>query len=64
MRIDRFEGEVAIIELDSDVFFELPRAALPQEASEGDKLVIIVNKAETMAKKEEVQARLNRLFKK
>ena len=37
--IDRFEGDLAVIESDNE-FFEIPRALLPKEAKEGDHLEI------------------------
>ncbi len=64
MRIDRFEGEKAIIELTPDSFFELPRIALPDFAAEGDFVVLTVNKSATMEKKAALKARLGSLFQK
>ncbi len=38
MIIDRFEGDIAVVEAD-DGFLEIPRSQLPPEAKEGDVLV-------------------------
>ncbi len=37
--IDRFEGEVAVLELPNQTFIHLPRTALPQGAKVGDWLL-------------------------
>lgn len=37
--IDRFEGDFAIVETDEDTFMQIPKAALPQDAKEGDIII-------------------------
>lgn len=37
-RIDRFEGDFAVLELDAGKFVEKKRALLPENAKEGDLL--------------------------
>jgi hypothetical protein len=39
--IDRFEGDMAVVEVDGERFIELPRWLLPAEAAEDDLLVLI-----------------------
>lgn len=62
MRIDRFEGDTAIIELDGDVFFDIPRHALPLNAEEGDVLCISVDKVKTADKRAALKNRLDSMF--
>lgn len=38
--IDRFEGDIAVIEYEKGKFFNLPRFLIPGEASEGDSITI------------------------
>lgn len=37
--IDRLEGDIAVIETDEDIFMEIPRKDLPQNAKEGDIII-------------------------
>lgn len=39
--IDRFEGDMAVVEVDGERFIELPRWLLPADAAEDDLLVLI-----------------------
>ena len=55
--IDRFEGELAIVECNGD-FFEIPQALLPKDSSEGDLLHISVSKPNNFS---EAEAQLERL---
>ncbi|MCI9625308.1 MAG: DUF3006 domain-containing protein [Clostridia bacterium] len=61
--IDRFEGDIAVVEAD-ETMMNIPRAQLPSEAQEGDVLqkngeVYVVDHAATEKRKEEI----NRLMK-
>jgi hypothetical protein len=38
--VDRFEGEMAVVEVDGARFFDLPRWLLPPEAREDDVLAV------------------------
>ena len=67
--IDRFEGNFAICELDTDTFIHLPLARVPQEAKEGDALVyngthFSIDQACTAAREQAVNSKLKRLFAK
>ena len=56
--IDRFEGQTAIIECGTE-YFEIPIAALPEGAKEGDSLEInLSNQSQTQNETEERLARL------
>lgn len=57
--IDRFEGDFAVIELDSGGFSNLPRELVPN-AKESDIVTIEVESGKTETEKR--QARLRRLF--
>ena len=41
MIVDRFEGELAIIELENGEFIDLPKKILPNNANEGSVINII-----------------------
>ncbi len=56
--IDRFEGDIAVVEAD-EIMLDIPRNQLPSEAQEGDVLqkngnVYIVDRAATEKRKEEI----------
>lgn len=73
--IDRFEGELAVVELGDGRFLDLPRWMLPTDAAEGTHLVvrsrtertgarvlnIVVDHAATEAASQEVRATVERL---
>lgn len=42
--IDRFEGDIAIVETDENTFMQIPRTALPPNAKEGDIVVKVEDK--------------------
>ena len=51
--VDRFENEYAIIELENGEFVDIPKKALPFDASEGSIIEVITLNDETNAKKSE-----------
>ena len=59
--IDRFEGDFAVVGC-GDMYFNVPKSALPLGVSEGDVLNIEINVAETNAKTVQVKDRLKKLF--
>ena len=61
--IDRFEGDMAVIEYNGKTF-DLPRSLLPREAEEGDvlKLSITVDKEETAKRKKKIENLVDELF--
>ncbi len=47
MIIDRFEGDIAVIEIGEGEFLHLPKKILPPSAEEGNVLQIIIDEAAT-----------------
>ncbi len=45
--IDRFEGDIAIIEISENKFVDMPRVLIPNDANEGDIINICVDKDAT-----------------
>ena len=63
--IDRFEGDFAVVE-NGDVFENIPRSVLPENASEGDVIVFdgekwSVNTSETKLRRARIREKMNRL---
>lgn len=61
--IDRFEGDFAVCETDDLEFVNIPIAALPCGAKEGDVFTISIDKSETDKRKEKIEGLMNSLFK-
>jgi len=61
--IDRFEGEFAVVELESGKTVNCPKAILPDNAKEGSILNITVDNDATNKKLQENTNRMNRLFR-
>lgn len=61
--IDRFEGDFAVCETEDLEFINIPNAALPEGAKEGDVLTISLDKEETESRKEKIEGLMNSLFK-
>lgn len=59
--IDRFEEDFAVIEC-GKLCFNVPKTALPSDASEGDALNIEINAEETKNRETEMKSRLKKLF--
>ncbi|CAN5446449.1 hypothetical protein BH24GEM3_BH24GEM3_23800 [soil metagenome] len=73
--VDRFEGDLVVVEADGDRFLDLPRWLLPSRLREGDvvtaqadtgesgerRLVLSVDRAATQAARQEAEALLSRL---
>jgi len=76
--VDRFEGDLAVVEVDGDRFLDLPRWLLPPAAREDDvialdvavqpdgalRLVARVDVEATMAARERARAAIDRLRRK
>jgi len=60
--IDRFEGELAIVELENREIIEIPKVILPMEAKEGDIIIISVDEKETQDRKKTIQEKFESLF--
>ena len=63
--IDRFEGDLAVIEFEGKTF-TLPRALLPKEAKEGDvlKMTIEVDHSATADRRRRIAEKEDKLFRK
>lgn len=61
--VDRFEGNIAVIELENGQMIDCPKALLPANAKEGSIINITVDENATNAKLKEVTERMNKLFK-
>jgi len=63
--IDRFEGDLAIVEYNGTIF-TLPRTLIPKDASEGDvlKATIEIDPAYTANRRKRIMSLEDRLFKK
>ncbi|EJS46364.1 DUF3006 domain-containing protein [Bacillus nitratireducens] len=64
--IDRFEGELAVIEINNSTI-DVPKSKLPSAAKEGDVLIIeddtyTIDKNETDKRRREVQDLMDKLF--
>lgn len=64
--IDRFEGELAVIEI-NNITIDVPRSKLPPTVKEGDVLIIdndkyTVDKNETNKRRREIQNLMDKLF--
>ncbi len=65
--IDRFEGAVAVLEVDEGRTIDVPAACLPADASRGDVIVadgagVRVDRAATDSRKQELHSLVSRLF--
>ncbi len=64
LKIDRFEGEYALIEMDRRIF-HIPKVLLPKGAKEGDviQIQITIDKEATEKLKESTEKMADSLFK-
>lgn len=60
--IDRFEGDIAIVELQDGNIVECSKLLLPKGSKEGDILCISIEKEATEEKKRILTDRMNKLF--
>lgn len=65
--IDRFEGDLAVLEEESGAMRDIPRARLPQDVRQGDVLIeqngsLHVDTAETQRRAAQAKADLQALF--
>lgn len=61
--IDRFEGNIAVVELPDGKMVECSRELLPKNAKEGSIINITVDEEATKRKLQKNTERMNRLFK-
>ena len=61
--VDRFENEYAIVELDNGEFIDIPKKALPPDASEGSIIEVTTLSDETNVRRTEMKKKMNSLFR-
>jgi len=61
--VDRFEGNIAVVELENGQMIDCPKALLPDNAKEGSIINITVYENATNEKLQKVTERMNKLFK-
>ena len=65
--IDRFEGNIAVVELENRTFENVPKEKLPPNAKEGDVIIIEsgsirLDEKETKRLKDEIESLMDDLF--
>ncbi|MFU0831675.1 MAG: DUF3006 domain-containing protein [Oscillospiraceae bacterium] len=53
--IDRFEGNYAVVELENRKFVNIPRLAIPNEAKEGDVIIVQIDKETTSQREKHIK---------
>ena len=61
--LDRFEGNIAVVELENGQMIDCPKALFPVNAKEGSIINITVDENATNEKLQRVTERMNKLFK-
>lgn len=61
--IDRFEGDVAVIETQDKQMLNIPKALLPREAREGDVISIDIDRNETEKRSKRIASLMDNLWK-
>lgn len=61
--IDRFEGELALVELEDKEIIAIPKKVLPKEVEEGDIIVMEIDEKETEKKRARIEEKFRRLLK-
>lgn len=61
--VDRFENEYAIVELDNGEFIDIPKKALPLDASEGSIIEVTTLNDETNIRRTEMKKKMSSLFR-
>lgn len=60
--IDRFEGNFAVVELEDKRMINMPRELVPEEAKEGDILVIQISLEKTEDLKRKIEEEVEGLW--
>ena len=61
--VDRFEGNIAVVELEDGSVIDCPKAILPPNAKEDSIINITVDEEVTNDKLQKVTERMNKLFR-
>lgn len=62
-KIDRFEGNYAVIELENKKMINAPKEILPDGVSEGIVLSVVIDEDETMKRKNNIKKLMDNLWK-
>ena len=60
--IDRFENDIAVVELENGKFADLPKIFIPENAKEGSVIHIICNDDETEKRRTAMKEKMDSLF--
>lgn len=60
--IDRINDDIATVEAENEIVFDIPVSALPEDVREGDCINICKDIAETQGRKEKINNLMNSLF--
>ncbi len=60
--IDRFEGQYAVVEMDSGDLVSVPRVILPNLADEGDIITIEIDEEATDQRRRRIEEMMNNLL--
>ncbi|WP_085833828.1 DUF3006 domain-containing protein [Clostridium merdae] len=60
--IDRFEGNLAVVELEDKSFVNIPVQALPLEAKEGDIISVAIDTEGTAERRKKIEGMMKDLW--
>ena len=60
--IDRFEGEIAVIELENGDMVDIPKKILPDNAKEGSIINITCDEKESLLSRDAAKKKMNSIF--
>lgn len=60
--IDRFEGNLAVVELEDKSFVNIPIVALPPEAKEGDIILAVIDDKGTAERRKKIEGMMKDLW--
>lgn len=60
--VDRFEGEIAVIELENGDMMGIPKKILPDNAKEGSIINITCDEKETQLSRDAAKKKMNSIF--
>ncbi|MDK2798643.1 MAG: hypothetical protein PWP27_248 [Clostridiales bacterium] len=62
--IDRFQDDFVVVELPNKSIMSIPKAIIPEDAKEGDVLIVQVDRKGTKKKKQEIEKLIEDVWKK
>lgn len=60
--IDRFEGDLAVVELENKTTVNIPKQIIPNGANEGSVITIEIDHSETEMRKQGILHKMNELW--